>query len=39
MSSEAVIKAFEGRRAFQTSDNTAKAKRALEIIKVEAEEG
>ena len=39
MSSEAVIKAFEGRKVFQTSDNTAKAKRALEIIKAEVEEG
>ena len=39
MSSESVIKAFEGRRAFQTSDNTAKAKRALETIKAETEDG
>lgn len=38
MSSEAVIKAFEGRRISQTSDNAVKAKHALDAIKTETEE-
>lgn len=39
MSSEAVIKAFEGRRFSLSSENAVKAKRALKAIKAKAEEG
>ena len=38
MSSEAVIKAFEGRRVSHTSENTVKAKRALKAIRAEMDE-